>query len=234
MKAEFAPSLMCMDFLKMEEQFSILNDWADYYHVDIMDGHFCKNITLSPDLVKTFAKIAKKPMDVHLMTTDPGNWIEAVAKAGATYISPHAETINTDAFRILNQIQALGCRPGVVLNPATPLSYVRHYLNRIEMLTLMTVDVGFAGQPFVEEVLDKVREAKEWKERFGYTYKIQIDGACNKNTYQKLARAGAEVYVMGSSGLFGLDPDLKTACRKLEEEFTHATERMEQEGGVRV
>ena len=151
MKVEFSPSLMCMDFLKMEEQFNILNDKVDMYHIDIMDGHFCKNITLSPDLVKTFSKVAKKPMDVHLMTTNPTDWIEKVAAAGAEYISPHAETINGDAFRVMNMIKSLGCKTGVVLNPATPLSYVKHYLNRIDLLTIMTVDVGFAGQPFIED-----------------------------------------------------------------------------------
>lgn len=219
MKAEFSPSLMCMDFLKMEEQFNILNDRVDMYHVDIMDGHFCKNITLSPDLVKTFHKVAKKPMDCHLMTTNPTDWIEILAQAGATYISPHAETINTDAFRVLNLIRSLGCKTGVVLNPATPLSYVKHYLNRIDMLTLMTVDVGFAGQPFIEEVLDKVREAKELREKYGYTYKIQIDGSCNERTYKRLYDAGAEVFIVGSSGLFGLDKDLTAACDKMYETF---------------
>ncbi len=222
MKPEFAPSLMCMDFLKIQEQMEILNDWADYYHVDIMDGHFCKNITLSPDMVKVFSKIAKKPIDVHLMTTNPEDWIDALAKAGAAYISPHAETINTDAFRILNHIESLGCKKGVVLNPATPLNYVKHYLNRIDMLTLMTVDVGFAGQPFIEEVLDKIREAKEWKEKYGYTYKIQIDGSCNISTFKRLSNAGAEVYVVGSSSLFGKKLDLKKSCMQLEKDFDEA------------
>lgn len=222
MKPEFAPSLMCMDFLKIQEQMEILNDWADYYHVDIMDGHFCKNITLSPDMVKVFSKIAKKPIDVHLMTTNPEDWIDALANAGAAYISPHAETINTDAFRILNHIESLGCKKGVVLNPATPLSYVKHYLNRIDMLTLMTVDVGFAGQPFIEEVLDKIHEAKEWKEKYGYTYKIQIDGSCNISTFKRLSNAGAEVYVVGSSSIFGKKLDLKKSCMQLEKDFDEA------------
>ena len=222
MKVEFSPSLMCMDFLKMEEQFKILNDRIDMYHVDIMDGHFCKNITLSPDLVKTFSKVATKPMDVHLMTTNPTDWIEKVAAAGAEYISPHAETINGDAFRVMNMIRSLGCKTGVVLNPATPLSYVKHYLNRIDMLTIMTVDVGFAGQPFIEEMLDKIKEAKELKEKYGYTYKIQIDGSCNPKTYKRMYDAGAEVLIVGSSGLFGLNEDLNKACDQMFEDFNRA------------
>ena len=222
MKVEFSPSLMCMDFLKMEEQFNILNDKVDMYHIDIMDGHFCKNITLSPDLVKTFSKVAKKPMDVHLMTTNPTDWIEKVAEAGAEYISPHAETINGDAFRVMNMIKSLGCKTGVVLNPATPLSYVKHYLNRIDLLTIMTVDVGFAGQPFIEEMLDKIKEAKELKEKYGYTYKIQIDGSCNPKTYKRMYDAGAEVLIVGSSGLFGLNEDLNKACDQTFEDFNRA------------
>jgi len=210
-----------MDFLKIKEQLEILNGLVDYYHVDLMDGHFCKNITLSPDLIKTFGEIAAKPMDVHLMTTDPIDWIEDVAKAGATYISPHAETINTDAFRVLNLIEGLGCQPGVVLNPATSLSEVKHYLNRVEMLTIMTVDVGFAGQPFIEEMLDKIREAKRLKEEMGYKYKIQVDGSCNQKTYKRLYDAGAEILIVGSSGLFNLDKDLQAAYEKMQTIFAN-------------
>ena len=125
MKAMFNPSLMCMDLLDIKKQTEILNERCDLYHVDIMDGHFVKNITLSPDFVAAFAKIAKKPIDCHLMCEYPDDYIETLAKAGATYICPHAETINSDAFRIINKIRALGCRVGVVLNPATPLSYIQ-------------------------------------------------------------------------------------------------------------
>lgn len=223
MRPEFAPSLMCMDFLNIKEQMEVLNEEMVMYHADIMDGHYCKNITLSPDLLKTFASVAKLPIDVHLMTTDPGNWIESCAKAGVTYISPHAETINTDAFRMMNLIKSYGCKTGVVLNPSTPLSFVEHYLNRIDLLTIMTVDVGFAGQPFIEEMLDKIKEAVKLREENGYTYKIQIDGSCNKKTFKRLKEAGADIYVVGSSGLFNLDKDLSKACEKAYQDFEEAT-----------
>lgn len=223
MKVEFSASLMCMDFLKAKEQIEIMNDKLDMYHIDIMDGHFCKNITLSPDLIKVFHTVAKKPMDVHLMTTEPMDWIEIVAKAGATYISPHCETINTNAFRVMNLIKSLGCKTGVVLNPATPLSYVAPYLDRVDLLTIMSVDVGFAGQAFIEEVIDKIKEARHLREEKGYTYKIQIDGSCNKKTFKQLADAGAEVFILGSSGLFGLDEDLNKACSQMVMDFEEAT-----------
>lgn len=223
MKPEFSVSLMCMDFLTIKEQIKILNDRMSMYHADIMDGHYCKNITLSPDLIKTFSSISTLPIDVHLMTTNPVDWIELCAKAGATYISPHAETINMDAFRIMNLIKKLGCKTGVVLNPATPISLVEAYLDRIDMLTIMTVDVGFAGQPFIEEMLDKIREAVRIREEKGYTYKIQVDGSCNKRTFKRLKDAGTDIFVLGSSGLFTLDEDLSKACDKAYNDYDTET-----------
>lgn len=225
MKTEFSPSLMCMDYLKIKEQIEILNDRVDMYHADVMDGHFCKNITLSPDIIKVFAKITTKPIDCHLMTTNPMDWIEILAKNGVEYISPHAETINSDAFRVMNFIESLGCKKGVVLNPATPLSYIKHYLNRIDLLTIMTVDVGFAGQPFIEEMLEKIEEAKILREKNGYKYKIQIDGSCNSKTYSRLVNAGADVLIVGSSGLFSLDEDVSVACDKMYLEFERAVNK---------
>ena len=222
MKEKFAVSLMCMDFLKVGEQLNILNDLVGMYHVDIMDGHYCKNITLSPDLVKSFKKVSKLPLDVHLMTTNPEDWIDPVAEAGADIISLHAETINGQAFRLYNRIEELGLKAGLVLNPATPLSEAAHYLNRIDLLTIMTVDVGFAGQPFIEEMLDKIREAKRIREEKGYHYQIQIDGSCKASTFKKLTEAGADILILGSSGLFGLDKDLKTACAKMTESYKAA------------
>lgn len=219
----FAPSLMCMDFLEMRKQLEVLNRRADLLHVDIMDGHYCKNITLSPDMIRTFAKVATLPMDVHLMTTNPGDWLEACAEAGAKILSPHAETINADAFRTLNLIEKLGCKPGVTLNPASPLDMVRYYIERLYILTIMTVDVGFAGQPFIEPMLRKIEEAAELKAKKGYSYLIQIDGSCNERTYKRLVDAGAEVLIVGSSGLFKMDPDLDKAYDIMLAAFAKAT-----------
>ena len=215
----FAPSLMCMDLGKIKEQFEVMDKHIDLYHVDIMDGHFCKNMALTPGILKAFRDYTDTEIDVHLMTTNPSDWIEMCAKAGATYISPHAETINTDAFRTMQLIDSLGCKRGVVLNPATPLNYVESYLEYIDMLTIMTVDIGFAGQKFIDQMYEKIRQAKALRDEKGYHYKIQIDGHCNKENYRQLAEAGADVLVVGNAGLFGLDQDLETACNKMQAEF---------------
>ncbi len=223
MDATFSASLMCMDFLQIKQQIEILNERIDSYHIDIMDGHFCKNLALSPDLLKCVKRISQKPMDVHLMTTTPTDWIPLVAAAGADIISPQAETINADAFRVIQMIKDLNCKVGVVLNPATPLDYIRHYINRLDQITIMTVDVGFAGQKFIPEMLDKIAAAKQTREENGYQFKIQVDGSCNEHTFKRLHNAGTDIYVLGSSGLFNLDNDLTRAFTKMCHNFSRET-----------
>ncbi|WP_305879861.1 D-allulose 6-phosphate 3-epimerase [Sebaldella sp. S0638] len=222
-KMMFSPSLMCMDLLNMKEQVEILNERADFYHVDIMDGHFVKNITLSPFFVSTLKRVSKLPIDVHLMTEYPDDYIEELAKAGADYICPHAETINKDAFRIINKINSFGCKAGIVLNPATPIEWIKYYIHLLDKITIMTVDPGFAGQPFIPEMLDKIKELKELKEKNGYKYLIEVDGSCNERTFDILTEAGAEVLIVGSSGLFNLDSDLPKAWDKMMEIYEAKT-----------
>ena len=222
-KMMFSPSLMCMDLLSMKEQVEILNERADFYHVDIMDGHFVKNITLSPFFVSNLKRISKLPIDVHLMTEYPDDYIEELAKSGADYICPHAETINKDAFRIINKIKGFGCKAGIVLNPATPIEWIKYYIHLLDKITVMTVDPGFAGQPFIPEMLDKIKELKELKEKNGYQYLIEVDGSCNERTFDILTEAGAEVLIVGSSGLFNLDSDLPKAWDKMMEIYEAKT-----------
>ena len=220
---KFSPSLMCMDLTEFKEQVEILNERADFYHVDIMDEHFVKNITLSPFFVEQLNKISKLPIDVHLMTEYPGDYIEELGKAGAAYISPHAETINKDAFRIINKIREAGSKVGIVLNPATPVDWIKYYIHLVDKVTVMTVDPGFAGQPFIPEMIGKIRELKKLKEENEYSYIIEIDGSCNERTYKRLVEAGAEVLIVGTSGLFNLDKNLEIAWDKMIEIYRRET-----------
>lgn len=210
-------SLMCADMLHIGEQLSVLESEMNAHHADVMDGHFAPNLTLSPDFVKAVCSYSKLPVDVHLMVTRPNDWLEVFAKAGADMLTVHAETINSCAFRTIRMIRQLGCKVGVALNPATPLSEVSQYIDEIDRLTLMTVDVGYAGQPLVPQVLRKVEEAARLKSTGHLRYIIQIDGCCNRNTYASYRNAGAEMLVMGS-GLFGLDSDLKKAVDMMREQ----------------
>lgn len=219
MQAYFAPSLMCMDYLHIEDQIQVLNRHADFLHYDVMDGHFCKNMALSADILKAIKKVAAIPVDVHMMVENPQDHVDAFLDSGADYISLHAETINPFAFRILRHIRQRGAKTGIVLNPATPLEYAGQYLDEVDMLTIMTVDVGFAGQPFNARMLQKIEQAKQWKAARGAHYIIQVDGGVNESTYRALWKAGAECYVVGSSGLFTKDKDLEKGCAILKEEF---------------
>lgn len=219
----FSPSLMCMDFLDIKNQIEILNSRCDFYHVDIMDGHYVPNLTLSPDFVRAVSTVAKKPLDCHLMVTNPADYIAPLKAAGAQYICPQVETISANAFRTINTIKNCGCKVGAVFNPATPLSDARYYLHLLDKITIMTVDPGFAGQPFIKEMLCKIEQARTLKEKNGYSYIIEIDGSCNEKTFGDLYSAGAECFVVGSSGLFSLDPDLETAWQKMQQSFTEAT-----------
>ena len=224
---------MCMDFLDIRRQMQISNRRADMYHIDIMDGHFVPNITLSPDLARAISGISDLPLDFHMMVTDPQQYIASCAQAAAaltargilSFYSPHAEVLSGSAFRIIDRIRAAGFRPGVAVNPETPLSAVLAYLHRLDKVTFMSVDPGFAGQPFIPEVLDKVREAKALRDSDPEKYRfiIEIDGSCNKNTYKLLADAGVQSFVLGSSGLFKNDPDLEKAYDIMKADFEQAT-----------
>ena len=161
----FAPSLMCMDLGKMNEQFEVLDRHIDLYHVDIMDGHFCKNMALTPGILKAFRQHTGKEIDVHLMTTNPSDWIEMCAQAGATYISPHAETINTDAFRTMQLIDSLGCKRGVVLNPATPLNYVESYLESVRQKHFATKKVITIKSRLTDIVIKKITDNLQRQEQ---------------------------------------------------------------------
>lgn len=220
---KFSPSLMCMDMLNIQDSLKILNNKADLYHVDIMDGHFVKNITLSPDFVKVISPETDVEIDCHLMVTNPEDYLEVLANAGATYLSPHAETINSQAFRVINKIRSLGCKVGIAINPATPLSYISEYIHLVDKITIMSVDPGFAGQPFIREMLDKVREAKRLKSENNYKYLIEIDGSCNEKTFKDMKEAGVEVFIVGSSGLFGLNKNLDVAWNRMSEIFKTET-----------
>lgn len=223
---KFSPSLMCMDLTMFKEQVEILNERADFYHVDIMDGHFVKNLTLSPFFIQELKKISKLPIDAHLMVENPSDFIEMTINAGADYISVHAETINGIAFREIQKIKDRGKKFGIALNPETPIEMIEPYIHHIDKLTIMTVDPGFAGQKYIPEMIKKIKMAKQLKEENNYKYLITIDGSCNENTYKDLAEAGAEVLVMGSTGLFKNDENLEKAWELMIKTFNEEVNAM--------
>ena len=218
-KVMFSPSLMCMDMLHIGEQLKELDKLCDMYHVDVMDGSYVKNYALTPSFVETIKPLVTKPIDVHMMVVQPQDYIEAFAKAGADYISPHADKIAKDAFRVINIIKELGCKAGIAINPSEPIEIVDSYIGRLDKITVMTVDPGFAGQKFIPEMLEKVRALAELREKKGYHYLIEIDGSCNESTFRQLTEAGADVLIVGSSGLFKNAENVSTAWRIMLEKY---------------
>lgn len=222
MKAIFSPSLMCMDFMQVGQQLKILEKYVDMLHFDIMDGHFCRNFALSADFLKAVKKNCNLPVDVHMMVSEPADYITMFCDAGADYLSLHAETINSNAFRTIHQLKEYGVKFGVVLNPATSLECISEYLHEIDLLTIMTVDPGFAGQPFNDYMLSKIKKAKSLREQKNAHFIIQADGGVCAKTFARLKEAGNESYIVGTSGLFSLSNDLDKACQIMMADFEQA------------
>lgn len=223
MSAKFSPSLMCMDLTQFKEQITAMNKKADFYHVDIMDGNYVRNITLSPFFIENLKKITTVPIDVHLMVNHPEDIIPMCLEAVADIISFHPETANNKIFRLLNQIKDAGKKCGVVLNPATPAESIAEYAHLLDKVTVMSVDPGYAGQKFIPESLNKIRKLINMRKNNGYHYLTEIDGSCNEKTFGQIAESGVDVFIVGTSGLFSLHEDVSQAWDRMIEIFQRET-----------
>lgn len=222
-KVEFSPSLMTMDLDKFKEQITFLNDHADSYHIDIMDGHYVPNITLSPWFIEEVRKISDLPMSAHLMVTDPSFWVEQLIDLKCDVICMHAEVLDGLAFRLIDQIHAAGLQAGVVLNPETPIDTIFPYIDQLDKITIMTVDPGFAGQRFIEGTLDKIVALRQLRAEKGYRYVIEMDGSSNRKSFKRIDAAGPDIYIIGRSGLFGLSEDIATSWSIMKKDYEEMT-----------
>lgn len=226
MSIKVSPSLMCMNILDIRSQMKVLNEKSKYLHIDIIDWHYAKNFSLSPDFIKQLSKITEVPMDAHLMVEGLNlELIEQCIDSGASMITLQADTIGKNAFTIINRIKQLHKQVGVSINPSLPLDIIKLYIHLVDKITIMTVDPGYAGQKFVNEALVKIEQARDLKRQNGFEYEIEVDGACNEKTYKELYQAGAEILVLGSSGLFNLDKDLSIAWSIMEENLFKTTQQ---------
>lgn len=210
-----APSILSADFGRLAEEVAAVDAaGADWIHVDVMDGRYVPNITLGPIVVEAVRRATKKPLDVHLMIVDPDRYIGAFAKAGADHILVHAEASSvTHLHSALMQVRGHGKKPGVVLNPATPVSQAEYVLHLCEVVLVMSVNPGFGGQSFIPEVLPKVAELVEIRRRRGLSFLIEIDGGINASTAARVVEAGVDVLAAGSA-VFGAN-DYAAAIREL-------------------
>jgi ribulose-phosphate 3-epimerase len=201
-----APSILSADFSKLGEQIRMVEEaGADMLHVDIMDGHFVPNLTIGPPVVRSIRRVTSLPFDVHLMIEDADEYLEAFAKAGANLISVHFEACR-HLNRTLTFIRSLGCKAGVVLNPASPVEWLSNSLADLDFVLIMSVNPGFGGQKFLPQVLRKVELLKSLRSEQSLSFAIEIDGGIAPSNVERALNAGAEWFVAGSSVFESPDP----------------------------
>jgi ribulose-phosphate 3-epimerase len=196
-----APSILAADFSRLADEIRRVEEaGADWIHCDIMDGHFVDNISFGPEIVGIVRKQTKLPLDVHLMIRRPDHYAPRFVKAGANSITVHVEAeANHDVEKTLRAIREAGCRAGLSLNPATPFEAVEPFLDKIDILLVMTVHPGFGGQSFRAEMMEKVQRAAQWNKSRGRKIDIEVDGGINAETAQLSIQNGANVLVAGTS-----------------------------------
>lgn len=195
-------SLMCADLLNLGQQIAELEAAnIDFYHIDIMDGQFVNNFALSIDFIKIIRPLTARPIDVHLMVGHPERYIDALAAAGANIITIHAETVG-HLHGVLTQIRRHGLKAGVALNPATLVRSLSYVVDLIDVMLIMTVEPGFAGQTFIDAMYRKIRFARSWLKMKRSQALIEVDGNIGPETLPLCMAEGASMFVLGSSALF--------------------------------
>jgi ribulose-phosphate 3-epimerase len=215
MTIELAPSILAADFAQLGAQTqAAIEGGGTLLHVDVMDGHFVPNLTVGPPLVASLRKTTKVPIDCHLMIENPDNFIAAFAEAGANWISVHQEAC-VHLNRTLHLIASHGCKPGVVINPATPVETLSEVLDIVHHVLVMSVNPGFGGQNFIPGSLRRIEHLAKLRESRGLSYRIEVDGGVALDTVADVVRAGAELLVAGNA-VFGHGDVRENATRLLQ------------------
>lgn len=210
---KIAPSILSSDFSRLKDEIQAVESaGADWLHVDVMDGHYVPNITIGPVVVESIRKVTRLPLDVHLMITDPDKYAPEFIKAGADWVSIHPETCRAPKATI-KKIRELGAKASIAVNPDVPLKKVERYFPDIDMILMMTVFPGFAGQAFIEDALPKITAARRQVKEKGLSVLVEADGGIKADNIGRVVKAGAEVIVSGS-GIFKT-PDYADTIRRM-------------------
>ena len=222
MEPLIAPSILSADFARLGDDVrAVLDAGADIVHFDVMDNHFVPNLTIGPLICEALRNHGiDAPIDVHLMVDPVDRIIPYFAKAGASYITFHPEA-STHVHRTLGLIHDQGCKAGLVFNPATPLTWLEHVIDDLDMVLLMSVNPGFGGQKFIDSSLAKLREARQIIDRSGREIRLEIDGGVKTGNIREIAAAGADSFVAGSA-IFGSD-DYATTIAEMKAEIAAAS-----------
>lgn len=196
---QFAPSILAADFLHLEDQLRLCEEaGVDRLHLDVMDGHFVPNLSFGPFIVEQVNSATDLPLDVHLMISNPEEYIDRYLKAGADYLTVHGEVIGNDAT-LLDQIHDSGVKAGMSLNPDARIEDYESLFPHLDLFLVMSVYAGFGGQAFIPDVLDKVKTAVRWRQEKGLDFQISIDGGINEETAAQARAAGVDVLVAGTA-----------------------------------
>lgn len=216
-----APSILSADFARLGDEVSaVLDAGAEFVHFDVMDNHFVPNLTIGPMICEALRNFGiEAPIDVHLMVEPVDRIIPDFAKAGASYITFHPEA-SRHVDRSLGLIKEQGCKAGLVFNPATPLDWLAHVIDKVDMVLIMSVNPGFGGQNFIPSALTKLRQARQIIESSGREIRLQIDGGVKVDNIGEIAAAGADTFVAGSA-IFGSD-DYATTIAAMKSEIDKA------------
>ena len=211
---ELLPSILAADFAHLADQVAAAErGGATVIHVDVMDGHFVPNITIGPPVVKSLRNFTTLPLDCHLMIENPNEFIPAFAEAGANWLSVHWEACH-HLHRSLELIAHLGMKPGVVVNPATPVELLQEILPMVHHVLVMSVNPGFGGQKFIPFSLGKIQRLVQLRQEMGLAFRIEVDGGVDHVTVERIVQAGADLLVAGNA-VFGAGQPERDACALL-------------------
>ena len=210
---QIAPSMLSADFLHLQKDVEMVNEYADLFHLDIMDGVFVPNLSYGFPIVEAIAKSARKPLDVHLMIVSPEKYIERFAKAGADMISFHLNATENPSM-VLSQIRSLGLKAGLAINPDIEVESLFPYLEQADYILLMSVFAGFGGQKFIETTYERVRTLKNELDSRGINIPIEVDGGVSPTNASALRQSGVEILVTGSAVFKSSNPAATIASMK--------------------